>query len=110
MALAVAASTAGAHRLTRFSQPAAWSVVDVGVRPSIGAPSSSSPATYIACAAVSQAIPGDVGWLRLLTWPTRPSWLYPADPGCMGLGLVIAPVVLAKLVGDTAVVCVSPRA
>jgi hypothetical protein len=25
-----------------------------------------------------QAIPGDVGWLRLpqFTWPTRPSWLY----------------------------------
>jgi DMSO/TMAO reductase YedYZ molybdopterin-dependent catalytic subunit len=47
-----------------------------------------------------QAIPGDVGWLRLpaFTWPTRPSWLYRLTEGLhVGLGLVIIPVVLAKL-------------
>jgi DMSO/TMAO reductase YedYZ molybdopterin-dependent catalytic subunit len=47
-----------------------------------------------------QAIPGDVGWLRLpvFTWPTRPSWLYRLTQGLhVGLGLVLIPVVLAKL-------------
>jgi DMSO/TMAO reductase YedYZ molybdopterin-dependent catalytic subunit len=47
-----------------------------------------------------QAIPADVGWLRLpsFTWPTRPSWLYRLTQGVhVGLGLVIIPVVLAKL-------------
>jgi DMSO/TMAO reductase YedYZ molybdopterin-dependent catalytic subunit len=49
---------------------------------------------------LGQAIPGDVGWLRLPTfaWPTRPSWLYRLTQGLhVGLGLVIIPVVLAKL-------------
>lgn len=48
----------------------------------------------------AQAIPADVGWLRLplFTWPTRPSWLYRLTQGLhVGLGLVIIPVVLAKL-------------
>lgn len=47
-----------------------------------------------------QAIPGDVGWLKLPTfdWPTRPSWLYRLNQGLhVGLGLVLIPVVLAKL-------------
>jgi DMSO/TMAO reductase YedYZ molybdopterin-dependent catalytic subunit len=47
-----------------------------------------------------QAIPADVGWLRLpfSGWPTRPSWLYRLTQGLhVGLGLVIIPVVLAKL-------------
>lgn len=47
-----------------------------------------------------QAIPGDVGWLKLPTfdWPTRPSWLYRLTQGLhVGLGLVLIPVVLAKL-------------
>ena len=47
-----------------------------------------------------QAIPDHVGWLRLpaFTWPTRPSWLYRLTQGLhVGLGLVIIPVVLAKL-------------
>jgi DMSO/TMAO reductase YedYZ molybdopterin-dependent catalytic subunit len=47
-----------------------------------------------------QAIPGDVGWLRLPTfdWPTDPSWLYRLNQGLhVGLGLVLIPVVLAKL-------------
>ncbi|MEC4762725.1 molybdopterin-dependent oxidoreductase [Mycobacterium sherrisii] len=49
---------------------------------------------------LGQAIPADVGWLRLplFTWPTRPSWLYRLTQGLhVGLGLVIIPVVLAKL-------------
>ncbi|OBA60348.1 hypothetical protein A5647_00825 [Mycobacterium sp. 1100029.7] len=57
--------------------------------------------SYIAYApALGQAIPADVGWLRLplFTWPTRPSWLYRLTQGIhVGLGLVIIPVVLAKL-------------
>lgn len=47
-----------------------------------------------------QAIPGDVGWLRLpsFDWPTHPSWLYRLTQGLhVGLGLVLIPVVLAKL-------------
>src|ERR1700731_739283 len=47
-----------------------------------------------------QAIPCDVGWLQLPTfdWPTRPSWLYRLNQGLhVGLGLVVIPVVLAKL-------------
>jgi len=47
-----------------------------------------------------QAIPGDVGWLKLPTfdWPTDPSWLYRLTQGLhVGLGLVLIPLVLAKL-------------
>ncbi|MET0701783.1 MAG: molybdopterin-dependent oxidoreductase [Mycobacterium sp.] len=46
------------------------------------------------------AIPADVGWLKLPTfdWPTHPTWLYRLTQGLhVGLGLVIVPVVLAKL-------------
>jgi DMSO/TMAO reductase YedYZ molybdopterin-dependent catalytic subunit len=49
---------------------------------------------------LGQAIPAHVGWLRLpaFAWPTRPSWLYRLTQGLhVGLGLVIIPVVLAKL-------------
>jgi DMSO/TMAO reductase YedYZ molybdopterin-dependent catalytic subunit len=57
--------------------------------------------SYIAYAPqFGQAIPSGVGWLRLpaFTWPTRPSWLYRLTQGLhVGLGLVIIPVVLAKL-------------
>jgi DMSO/TMAO reductase YedYZ molybdopterin-dependent catalytic subunit len=57
--------------------------------------------SYIAYAPqLGQAIPGDVGWLRLpaFAWPTRPSWLYRLTQGLhVGLGLLIIPVVLAKL-------------
>jgi DMSO/TMAO reductase YedYZ molybdopterin-dependent catalytic subunit len=47
-----------------------------------------------------QAIPFDVGWLKLPTfdWPTEPSWLYRLNQGLhVGLGLILIPVVLAKL-------------
>lgn len=47
-----------------------------------------------------QAMPTDVGWLRLplFDWPTRPVWLYQLTEGLhVGLGLVLVPVVLAKL-------------
>lgn len=47
-----------------------------------------------------QAIPAGVGWLKLPTfdWPSRPSWLYRLTQGLhVGLGLIIIPVVLAKL-------------
>ena len=47
-----------------------------------------------------QAMPADVGWLRLpqFDWPTDPSWLYRLTQGLhVGLGLVLVPVVLAKL-------------
>lgn len=57
--------------------------------------------SYIAYAPqFGQAHPGDVGLLRLpeFAWPTRPSWLYRLTQGLhVGLGLVIIPVVLAKL-------------
>src|SRR3954447_7196731 len=47
-----------------------------------------------------QAIPGGVGGLKLPTfdWPTDPSWLYRLNQGLhVGLGLILIPVVLAKL-------------
>ncbi|HEX3647551.1 MAG TPA: molybdopterin-dependent oxidoreductase, partial [Pseudonocardiaceae bacterium] len=47
-----------------------------------------------------QAIPADVGWLHLplFDWPTRPAWLFRLTEGLhVGLGLVLVPVVLAKL-------------
>ncbi|HEY3609377.1 MAG TPA: hypothetical protein VGL06_17890, partial [Pseudonocardiaceae bacterium] len=47
-----------------------------------------------------QAFPGGVGWLHLplFDWPTRPSWLFRLTQGLhVGLGLVLVPVVLAKL-------------
>lgn len=47
-----------------------------------------------------QAIPADVGWLRLppFEWPTSPSWLYRLNQGVhVILGLVLVPVILAKL-------------
>src|SRR4029079_7014259 len=46
------------------------------------------------------AIPADVGWLKLPTfdWPTNPKWLYRLTQGLhVGLGLIMIPVVLAKL-------------
>ncbi len=47
-----------------------------------------------------QAIPADVGWLKLpsFDWPSSPAWLYRLTQGLhVGLGLIIVPVVLAKL-------------
>ena len=47
-----------------------------------------------------QAQPGNVGWLHLpyFDWPTRPSWLFRLTQGLhVCLGLVLVPVVLAKL-------------
>jgi len=47
-----------------------------------------------------QAFPAHVGWLRLpfFDWPTRPSWLFQLTQGLhVGLGLVLIPLVLAKL-------------
>lgn len=47
-----------------------------------------------------QAIPADVGYLRLppFAWPTSPSWLYRLTQGVhVGLGLVLVPVILTKL-------------
>ncbi len=46
------------------------------------------------------ARPSDVGWLHLplFDWPTDPSWLFRLTQGLhIGLGLVLIPVVLAKL-------------
>ncbi len=47
-----------------------------------------------------QARPADVGWLRLpvFGWPTRPAWLFQLTQGLhVVLGLVLVPVVVAKL-------------
>ena len=49
---------------------------------------------------LGQANPGDVGFLHLpiFGWPTRPSWLFRVTEGLhVILGLVLVPVVLAKL-------------
>jgi DMSO/TMAO reductase YedYZ molybdopterin-dependent catalytic subunit len=47
-----------------------------------------------------QAFPLHVSWMRLplFDWPTRPSWLFRLTQGLhVGLGIVLIPVVLAKL-------------
>lgn len=47
-----------------------------------------------------QASPRHVGWLHLpyFWWPTHPVWLYRLNQGLhVGLGLILVPVVLAKL-------------
>lgn len=49
---------------------------------------------------LGQALPAHVGWLHLplFDWPTRPAWLFRLTEGChVVLGLVLIPVVLAKL-------------
>ncbi|MGC1212768.1 MAG: molybdopterin-dependent oxidoreductase [Micromonospora sp.] len=49
---------------------------------------------------IDQAFPRDVGWLRLppFDWPARPSWLFRVTQGLhVTLGIVLIPVVLAKL-------------
>jgi len=57
--------------------------------------------SYMACAPrFGQALPAHVGWLKLPTfdWPSRPAWLYRLTQGVhVGLGLVLVPVVIAKL-------------
>ncbi|GAA4557580.1 molybdopterin-dependent oxidoreductase [Pseudonocardia xishanensis] len=48
----------------------------------------------------AQPIPADVGFLQLpaFDWPTRPAWLFRLTQGLhVGLGIVLVPVVLAKL-------------
>ncbi|MFV2017440.1 molybdopterin-dependent oxidoreductase [Micromonospora sp. LOL_023] len=47
-----------------------------------------------------QAMPADVGWLRLpsFDWPTRPSWLFRVSQGLhVALGIALIPVILVKL-------------
>jgi DMSO/TMAO reductase YedYZ molybdopterin-dependent catalytic subunit len=95
----------GAHRLSRFSSPlrGPWLTSVFGLMLLVALPIVilTGLLSYIAYAPqFGQAIPADVGWLRLpaFTWPTRPSWLYRLTQGLhVGLGLVIIPVVLAKL-------------
>lgn len=57
--------------------------------------------SYIAYAPqFGTALPADVGWLKLpnFDWPTRPLWIYRLSQGIhVGLGLILIPVVLAKL-------------
>ncbi len=57
--------------------------------------------SYIAYAPqLGQAMPADVGLLKLPTfeWPSRLTWLYRLTQGVhVGLGMVLVPVVIAKL-------------
>jgi DMSO/TMAO reductase YedYZ molybdopterin-dependent catalytic subunit len=57
--------------------------------------------SYIAYAPqFGQAMPAHVGWLKLpaFNWPSRPAWLYRLTQGVhVGLGMVLVPVVIAKL-------------
>ena len=95
----------GVRRLGRFRSPlrGPWLTSVFGLVLLIGLPIVivTGLLSYIAYAPrFGQAIPGDVGWLRLpdFAWPTRPSWLYRLTQGLhVGLGLVLIPVVLAKL-------------
>lgn len=57
--------------------------------------------SYIAYAPqFGQALPAHVGWLKLpaFTWPSHPAWLYRLTQGVhVGVGLMLVPVVIAKL-------------
>jgi DMSO/TMAO reductase YedYZ molybdopterin-dependent catalytic subunit len=57
--------------------------------------------SYVAYAPqLGTALPTDVGWLHLpiFDWPTRPVWLYRLNQGLhVSLGILLVPVVLAKL-------------
>jgi DMSO/TMAO reductase YedYZ molybdopterin-dependent catalytic subunit len=95
----------GVQRLSRFRSPlrgpwltSVFGLVLLVTLPIITITGLLSYAAY--APQFGQAIPADVGWLRLpaFTWPTRPSWLYRLTQGLhVGLGLLIIPVVLAKL-------------
>jgi DMSO/TMAO reductase YedYZ molybdopterin-dependent catalytic subunit len=95
----------GLQRLTRFRSPlrGPWLTSVFGLVLLVALPIViiTGLLSYIAYEPqLGQAIPGDVGWLRLpgFSWPTRPSWLYRLTQGLhVGLGLLIIPVVLAKL-------------
>ncbi|WP_158018876.1 molybdopterin-dependent oxidoreductase [Mycobacterium basiliense] len=95
----------GVQRLARFRSPlrGPWltSVFGLVLLVTLPIVTLTGLLSYVAYAPqFGQAIPGDVGWLRLpsFAWPTRPSWLYRLTQGVhVGLGLVIIPVVLAKL-------------
>jgi len=95
----------GVRRLSRFRSPlrGPWLTSVFGLVLLVALPIVivTGLLSYIAYAPqLGQAIPAGVGWLRLpaFAWPTRPSWLYRLTQGLhVGLGLVIIPVVLAKL-------------
>lgn len=95
----------GADRLNRFRSPlrGPWltSVFGLVLLVTLPIVVITGLLSYIAYAPqLGQAIPDDVGWLRLpvFAWPTHPSWLYRLTQGVhVGLGLLIIPVVLAKL-------------
>ncbi len=95
----------GLQRLTRFRSPlrGPWLTSVFGLVLLVALPIViiTGLLSYIAYEPqLGQAIPSDVGWLRLpgFSWPTRPSWLYRLTQGLhVGLGLLIIPVVLAKL-------------
>lgn len=95
----------GVRRLSRFQSPlrGPWLTSVFGLVLLVALPIViiTGLLSYVAYSPQSgQAIPADVGWLRLpaFGWPTRPSWLYRLTQGLhVGLGLVIIPVVLAKL-------------
>ncbi|OBG32902.1 molybdopterin-dependent oxidoreductase [Mycobacterium sp. E3198] len=95
----------GVRRLNRFRSPlrGPWLTSVFGLTLLVALPIVilTGLLSYIAYAPqLGQAIPADVGWLRLpaFGWPTHPAWLYRLTQGLhVGLGLVIIPVVLAKL-------------
>lgn len=95
----------GAERLQRWRSPlrGLWLTSILGATLLIGLPIViiTGLLSYIAYGPqFGQAIPGDVGWLKLPTfdWPTDPSWLYRLNQGLhVGLGLILIPIVLAKL-------------
>lgn len=95
----------GSRRLQLFSSPlrGPWLTSVFGAALLIGLPVVilTGLLSYIAYGPqFGQAFPQDVGWLKLPTfdWPSRPSWLYRLTQGVhVGLGLILVPVVLAKL-------------
>jgi DMSO/TMAO reductase YedYZ molybdopterin-dependent catalytic subunit len=95
----------GMRRATRWRSPlrGLWLTSVLGATLLVGLPIVilTGLLSYIAYGPqFGQAIPADVGWLKLPTfdWPTDPSWLYRLNQGLhVILGLVLIPIVLAKL-------------
>ncbi|NMH98328.1 molybdopterin-dependent oxidoreductase [Pseudonocardia acidicola] len=95
----------GLERLSRFHSPlrGPWLTSVFGLVLLIGLPVVivTGLLDYLAYGPqFGQAIPAGVGPLQLpvFDWPTRPSWLFRLTQGLhVGLGLILIPVVLAKL-------------
>lgn len=97
-----AAGAAGSAALIRWRSPlrGAWLTSVLGAVLLVGLPLVIITGLLDHSAYGPQAMPANVGWLRLpyFDWPTRPSWLFRVSQGLhVALGIALIPVILVKL-------------